>query len=1180
MSRVTYTPQQQHAMAARGHSLLVSAAAGSGKTAVLVQRVLKYLTEQKGDIRRLMITTFTEAAASELKEKLKRAIEEYLEENGGNDHLMLQNTLIDSAEIGTVHSICNRLILRYFSLLELDPRCRPIDDTDEQEIFGELITVLLEELYGSEDAAVQRFLRIHSAERDDSKLAELLQSGARFLERQPLAERYVARTLQFYQTEGKSLFDCFPEDGLYRHILQSLEEAAAGYTFALHRAKSHAGLREFPLYAAFLEEEQSGLLALRNVLEKRDYDRWVEAAEAFSFARFDWGKLSDKNKDAELKELSKEIRNAAKTPAKEFLDGFCRSEQEELTLLAQQGEQIAVYLRICEELVRRVREERHRRGRISYDEMEQLAVKLLVEDYDPDTDTVTPTPLALQLRQDYDEIIVDEFQDTNRAQDLIFRCLSQEERNLFMVGDMKQSIYRFRGAEPEVFDQKRKASVAYCEDRLTQKTVLELNANFRSHRGVLAFANRLFESIMSEELGGVTYDDRERLVCGRPYDQEDQPRAELHWLQPTEDENGVRLTATEQNARHIAAWIKQQVEGGAETLLPGGGCRPAVYKDYAILLRSAAGASAVFERELQKLGVPVENRTEGLPFFELPEVQSILAYLMVLNNPYDDVALVSLLYGDYFCFTVGELAAIRHRKRPLYEDLRLAAESDPHARRAYEAIEGYRTLSGTLYVYDLLHRIYRESGILAAYTPEAGGAEKCANLELLAENARAFEAEGYRGLYAFIQHIRISNSKTQNGARLLSDPNAVRIMTIHSSKGLEFPVCILGDPQRGFNKKDLQKKILLHPRCGAAAEAADPDLFYWQTSRAQEVLIGRMLADQLSEEERVLYVAVTRAESKLVVLVNASEKKMQAWVGNGVLLGLPMPTWLIRSNSATYAEWICTTLAASHEGAPLRAQFGYPERDYPPLGVTLQIGETVAAPEAQEETPPRPFDSAAFHARLDWVYPHLSAARLPAKLSVSELKGLREQEPDAEPMLEETLRLSRPRFTNQFRPQGNEVGNALHQALQFCEFERLSANPEEELARLVREGFILQRQRELISLNKIRTFTQSDAFARLLAADYYCKEERFLFPMEAKALFGEEAEGEILIQGVLDCYGVTGKEAFLLDYKTDRVETEQQLIDRYRVQMELYAEALKRVKGLTVTRREIYSFSLGRSIVL
>ncbi len=1180
MSKVTYTPQQQHAMAARGHSLLVSAAAGSGKTAVLVQRVLKYLTEQKGDIRRLMITTFTEAAASELKDKLKRAIEEYLEENGGNDHLMLQSTLIDSAEIGTVHSICNRLILRYFAKLEIDPRCRPIDDTDEQEILGEVIADLLERVYGSKDPAEQRFLQIHSVERDDSKLTELLKSGAKFLERQPLAENYIERTLSFYQTAGKSLFDCFPEDGLYQYILRNLEESAAAYSFAVHRAKSHGGLREFPLYADFLEAEQSNLLAFRSVLEQRDYDRWVEAAAAFTFPRFDWGKLSNKNADPELRELSKNIRNDAKAVAKAFLDGFKRTEQEELALLERQGEQIEVYLRLCREIVRRVQAERHRRGRISYDEMEQLAVGLLVENYDPDTDRVTPTDLALQLRQDYDEIIVDEFQDTNRAQDLIFRALSREERNLFMVGDMKQSIYRFRGAEPEVFDQKRKASVPYTTDQLTQKTVLELNANFRSHRGVLSFANRLFESIMSEELGGVTYDDRERLVAGRRYDEEDQPRAELHWLQPMEDESGVRLSAAEQNARHIAAWIKEQVEGGVETLLPGGGRRPAIYQDYAILLRSAAGVSAVYERALQRLGIPVENRTEGLPFFELPEVQSILAYLMVLNNPYDDVALVSLLYGDYFCFTVGELAAIRHRKRPLYDDLRLAAETDPHARRAYEAIEGYRALAGTLYVYDLLHRIYRESGILAAYTPEAGGAEKCANLELLAENAREFESGGYRGLYAFIQHIRISNSKTQNGARLLSDPNAVRIMTIHSSKGLEFPVCILGDPQRGFDKRDLRKKILLHSRYGAAAEAADPDLFYWQTSRAQEVLISRMLGDQISEEERVLYVAVTRAESKLVVLVNAPEKKMQDWVGNGVLLGTPMPIWLIRSSTACYAEWICTVLAASREGAPLRAQFGYPEREFPPLGVTLRIGQKDVQVETQAAERSVAFDRAAFRARLDWVYPHLSAARLPAKLSVSELKGLREQEPDAEPMLEEGLRLSRPRFTNQFRPAGNEVGNALHQALQFCDFQRLAADPEEELARLVAEGFILEKQRALISVDKIRTFTQSDAFSRLLASDYYCKEERFLFPMQASELFGAEAEGEILIQGVLDCYGVSGKEAFLLDYKTDRVQSEEELIARYRVQMELYAEALRRVKGLKVTRREIYSFSLNRSVIV
>ena len=1188
MSKVTYTDQQKNAINGRGHSLLVSAAAGSGKTAVLVQRVLKYLVESKGEICRLMITTFTDAAAGELKDKLRAAIEAYLEENGGNDHLLMQSTLIDCAEIGTVHSICNSLILRHFDQLKLDPRCRVIDEADENAIIDEEIAAVLEELYGSADPAEQRFLKVYSVGRDDEKLTDLLRSGTKFLEEQPLAQSYINRTLSFYETAGKGLFECFPDDGLYQYIMQDLQEYADQYRFMLHRLEKVPELAVYPALFDFLEQEYLSILALKTVLDQRDYTAWLAAAEGFTFETLKWKDITKEKVEKEVKDLCVNPRQAFKdkfkgTPSnKGFLLEFSATEAEELARLAEQGKLLRTYFDLCMKVQERVKKQRRRMACINYNEMEQLAIELLVKDYDVDTDTLIPTEVALRLREDYDEIIVDEFQDTNRAQDLIFRALSKDETNLFMVGDLKQSIYRFRGAEPEIFDQKRQNSTPFTTETLTAPTVLELNSNFRSHPGVLRFCNRVFESIMSPELGGVVYDARERLNAGRKYDLPDQDCTELHWLLPEDDEEtGGKRSVAEQNAAYVARWIDQQVKAGAELPVAGGGMEKVTYGDFTILLRTASGVAPLYEKALQELGIPVVNQNEGVSFFELPEVQSILAYLMVLNNPYDDVALVSLLYGDYFCFTVGELAAIRHRKRPLYEDLKLAADTNERAKAAYEAIEGYRTLSSTLCVYDLLHRIYRESGILVAYTPEAGGAEKCANLELLAENAREFERDGYRGLYAFVQQVRISKSKTMSGARLLSDPNAVKIMTIHKSKGLEFPICILGDVQKGFQKKDLSKPILLHPRYGAAAECADPDRFYCFTSLAQKVMKMRMLGDLVGEEERVLYVALTRAASKLVALINVDEKKMAQWFETGALLGAPLPQWFLKKHDACYAAWICALLADSEEGADLRLRFGYAGGRPSPLYATLK---EVTAEEAEESTPPESekpqFDRAAFRARLDWVYPHLAAAKLPAKLSVSELKGLREQDEDAEPMLQEDFKLAQPRFTNRFRPRGNEVGNALHQALQFCDFKQLAADPEEELARLVREGFILQKQKELISLDKIRAFTQSTAFTRLMAADYYCKEERFLFPMDAKALFGASAEGEVLIQGVIDCYGVNGKEAYLLDYKTDRVDDEQQLIGRYRVQMELYAEALKRVKGLTVTRREIYSFGLGKSIVL
>ncbi len=1183
MSKIKFTPQQERAISGKGDALLVSAAAGSGKTAVLVERILRYLTQEQGDIQRLIIMTYTRPAAEELRQKIKKAVDAHLREQGGGDHLLRQSALIDSAEIGTVHSICLGLITRHFEQLELDPRCRLIDETAEQAMVEEEAEQFLEELYGKEDAAVQTLLQSFANARSDENVKALLIRGLHFLENQPLPQDYIRRALEPYGNIEQGLFACFREDGLYRYITQNLEELQAQYTFLAERAARHPYLSGFPQLLAFLEEERQSLSLLPRLLEKRDYDAFVQGLQNFKFATLNWKKLTETDGDKDAQDMLTNERKRFKKAFKEFGDRFAQTEAEELAQLHAEGNLLETYFTLCMTLRERLAAARRRGGWISYGDMEQMAVRLLVQDYDPDTDTLTPTPLALQLREDYDEIIIDEFQDTNRAQDLIFRALSKEETNLFMVGDLKQSIYRFRGAEPEIFDQKRRHSASFAGEQLTQKTVLELNANFRSHPGVLCFANRVFEGIMSPELGGVCYDEREKLIPGRTFGEPHSCRAELHWLTPETDAvTGKKIDTVEQNARYTARLIAKAVAERQPLLLPDGATRPVEYRDFAVLLRTVSTAAGIFERELQRLGIPVVNRNEGTRFFELFEVQSILSYLLVLNNPYDDVALVSLLYGDYFRFTVGELAAMRHRHTPLYEDLRRAAETCNKARKAYEQIEDYRRLAGNLYVYDLLYRIYQESGVFAAYAAEEGGAEKCANLELLAEDARNFEQEGYRGLYAFVQHIRISRSGAQGGARLKAEENSVRIMSIHKSKGLEFPICILGDCHKKINRSDLSERILLHSRWGAAAEYSRPELYFRCRSLAQTVLADQMIADAVSEEERVLYVALTRPVSKTVVLINTDEKNMARWAAEGASLGSTLPQWLLKSRDTSFARWLTVLMAGSKEGALMRRKFGLPEQEYPALGAAwiVPTAQEEAVKAEQGEAQTAAFDRDAFRTRLDWQYPHLSAVRLPAKLSVSELKGIREQDAEAEVLLEERLKKAEPRFVSQFRPRGNEVGNALHQALQFSDFERLRQDPEGELARLVTEGFILEEQRQMIPLEKIRRFTQSECFLNLLSAGSYSKEERFLFPMPANQLFGADAEGEILIQGVLDCYSVQGNEAVILDYKTDRVSSEQELADRYRVQMDLYEEALKRVKGLCVVRRVIYSFSLEKEILV
>ena len=1187
---VQYTQAQQNAICARGHALLVSAAAGSGKTAVLVQRILRYLMEERGDIRRLVVMSYTEAAAAEMTQKIRKAVDEALQRNPEDPHLQEQSALVESARISTVHSYCLSLITRFFERLKLDPCCRMLDDQAEAAMIEEEAEDYLEELNGREEPAVIRLLDSYASGRDDEDIKELLIRGMKFLDEQPLPRDYVERALAPYCSTEPNVFDRFPQDGLYTMLLQNVEALVARCDFLIRRVKEHRCALSLGEVQEFFEQDRAAVAALIPVLKTRDYDAFYQALAGFSFPTFRVKALTAGLRDAleedELAAVQAELaagRDSIKEEMKKVRALLSGPQQAALEELAREGALLETLLQCCMELRDRLAARRRRQSLITFHDMEQMAVELLVKHYDPDADTLTPTPLALQLREEYDEIIVDEFQDTNRAQDLIFRAVSREESNLFMVGDLKQSIYRFRGAEPEIFNQKRQNSVAFTRQELTVPTVLELNANFRSHRGVLEFANRVFRAIMSPALGGVEYDAREELIPKREFLQQEEPRAELHLLQPeTDPHTGLRVDLTLQHARYTARLIAKAVKEKEPLLLPDGVVRPIEYRDFAILLRIANATAKVYEKELLALGIPVINNNKGERFFELPEVQSVLAYLLVINNPYDDVALVSLLYGDYFRFTVGELAEMRHRNRPLYDDLKEAAALNPKAARALETIEGYRSLSGSVYVYDLLYRIYQESGVFAAYAAGAGGAERCANLELLAEDARTFEADGYRGLYAFVQHVRISESGSQSGARLNYDENCVRILSIHKSKGLEFPVCIVGDCHKTFRRTD-RERVLFHPVYGIAAEELLPEEFYRGRSLAQRVMLDQILGDEIGEAERVFYVALTRPVSKTILLLNAEEEKRAEWLGRGAALPSRLPAWMLKNRNGSYAMWMFTLLGQSDEGAALRQRYGIADTVYPALGVHVVEGEPfdeAAELQSVKEEKAAVLDRQAFWERMNWRYPHAASSRLPAKLSVSELKGLREQDPEAQPLFEEQLRMMEPRFVTHFAPRGNEVGNALHQALQFCDFERLRQDPAAEVERLVLEKFILESQRALIPVEKLRNFTQSACFARLLSAEYYSKEERFLFPMEAGELFGDEAEGEILIQGVLDCYSVNGNEAVLLDYKTDRVDSPQQLIDRYGVQMELYAEALKRVKGLKVIRKEIYSFCLEKEIIV
>ena len=896
--------------------------------------------------------------------------------------------------------------------------------------------------------------------------------------------------------------------------------------------------------------------------------------EARAFAAIPFPRLGSLRNydDTSRKARVTSVRDACKKAAAEWAQCFAEDSATLLTELRSCATSMGTLLDLALEFDAAFSAEKRRRGCLDFSDLEHYAAQLLV-----DRESGLPTWNAAEWAGRFEEVMVDEYQDVSPIQDLIFRAVSRNGRNLFLVGDVKQSIYRFRLADPSLFLEKYHSYAPAEQAEEGQPRRILLQENFRSRRSVLEASNAVFSQLMSEDLGELDYDDDAALRFGaKGYPEEDEPPVEFALIEAEGGADGEDFPPekSEREALYVAGRIREMMEAGAPVHTPEG-ARRCTWSDFVLLLRSPGGRGAVYRRVLAEQGIPVDVQ-QGGGFFTSLEITVAVNLLSLIDNPHADVPLISVLRSPVFAFSADELSAIRTGSpdTDYYAALRSAAErGDGKSTDFLRQLEGWRALASDLLPEELLRRVCADTGLFAICAAMADGKARRRNLTKLFEYARGFSAGGNRGLYRFVNWLRRLAEKGVE-PEVAPEGDAVRILSIHRSKGLEFPFVFLCDLEHQFNKSDARDRVLIHPALGLGPKYTDPDLGVEYPTLARRAVAQRLVREMLSEEMRVLYVGMTRAREKLV-LTAARRNASQTLDTLRESLTLPLSPALLRS-AASPARWLI--LAALADG----------ERH-----LRLRLVEILEAgtPGVEDKAEDGPADDAVYARlarKLSFAYPHAGAVSLPSKLTATELK--REalpEDPEAASMVREPIayHFRNPEPGTHRNLSAAEKGTATHLFLQHLNLHRAGSTEElcHELDRLTALGRLRPEERAAISPAAVVKLFASPLGKRMREASELWREFRFTLLTEADEFFEEAEPGErLLLQGVVDCWFVENGQITIVDYKTDRVTAggAPERAEHYRPQLETYAVALQRITGLPVAQKALWFLTPGVEIEL
>lgn len=1177
---VKWTTDQQHAIECRKGSVLVSAAAGSGKTTVLVERVIRRLTDEDNpcSAEDLLIVTFTRAATAQMREKIGAAILKRLSEDPTDRHLRRQYMLLPFAKICTIDSFCNDLVRENFHALGISPDYSLLDNETAVIMKNDVCEAMLERAYEEDsDGSFSGLSDMMSSDSSDEDFAKLIIKMYDISTAYPFPDLWLDSLIEEYSQPdiNKSCWGGI----IKKYVCDMLDYCVSSSNDMMAAMESDSIVAD--AYGAAVQSDINMYAELR---EKVNRD-WDEALEAFNTVKYMGLGRVPKGYESETKNAVMTARKKLKDLLKKVPNIMCVSSGEHSEDVRLMRGPVTKLIELVKQFGREYSAEKDKMNSADFSDILHRALNLLA--VSDGRGGYIKTDLARELSSHYIEILVDEYQDINEAQDMIFKAISADENNLFTVGDVKQSIYRFRQAMPEIFLRRRGTTHSFESGEYPLG--ITLGSNFRSRVGVTSCVNYIFRQLMSTEAGELEYDDSEALNAAAKYPERDTPDCELHVV----TDKGNRADTLEAQARYVAKYIERTVREGKMLVTKGGALHPASYGDFCILLRTAKNVSSVYANALSERGIPVFSPETG-GFFEAAEISFILSLLRVLDNPVQDIPLAAVMLSPLFGFSAGELADIRASAKerleagetePLYRSVAASAdEGDEKAAAFLKKIESLRRLSLTLSAGELVRRVCEETGFDAIVGAMPDGERRRLNIGLLCDYAEKYEAAGNLGLSGFIRFIdkvARTSGDLATAARPSENADIVRIMTVHQSKGLEFPICILADMQHAFNERDNTESVLISSSAGLGMKRRTEDgiSVYDTASRRAAVITSERMGR--SEEMRVLYVALTRAKENLVMVTSVpNPEKGLAKVAVECGIGeRANPFAVLRMNN--FSDLVLTALMRHPAADELRKLSGVdvpiflPEKDRFKLKVVVSDSESFMTESANEQkiaAKPVFFDEVC--ERLDYSDPRSVLSSVPAKRAASDgsERGINR----------EYFASSRPAFMSSGGLTPAQRGTATHKFMQFSDYAAARADIESELARLVDVGFLSEEEGKAVNVSAAKRFFMSSLAERIFASDNVMREKKFAALFPAKFFYfeltGEAAEEKIVVQGIADCVFVEDGKLVIVDYKTDTGVDAEALLDRYSAQLGIYREALSQALGMPVKETLLYSFFMNSTV--
>ncbi|HGZ2701740.1 TPA: helicase-exonuclease AddAB subunit AddA [Clostridioides difficile] len=1273
MSSPKWTKEQLEVIESRECNLLVAAAAGSGKTAVLVERIIQMITSRENpiDIDKLLVVTFTNAAASEMRERIGDAIGKALDENPENKHLQNQLVLLNKSSITTIHSFCLDVIKSNFHRINLDPNFSIGDQTECAILKQEAIEEVFEDLYEERDEGFLNLVESYAERGGDKEVQDIILGIYSFAMASPEPKKWLIDSAERFNIDEN--FD-FSQSIWARAILDTVKIEINGLCLNMERAlKEVESIEELETFAEKLSVEYKKIADISQACNK-SWDEAYKKMASMSFENYVKG-VKRISKDApsyikESKEKAKTIRDKTKKSLESIVSATFNKDndsiREEIKYLYNIVKPISsVVLRFEEEYSNKKRE----KGIIDFNDIEHFALNILT-DVD-EKGNIVPSDIAVGYRNKFYEIFIDEYQDSNLVQEVLLKAVANTETpNRFMVGDVKQSIYRFRQAKPELFLQKYNN---YNDKKGSSHRKIMLYKNFRSREEVVDAVNYIFENIMNENIGEIEYTEKERLNLGANFNVDTDEKSiiggatEIHLIQKdnkldddiindkddrinnkeNEIEEEEKLDNIQLEARMVGNIIKDLMkvneDGKIQKVYDKGidGYRPVEFRDIVILLRATSAWAPVFADELMNMDIPTYADV-GVGYFDTIEIKTILSLLQIIDNPMQDIPLISVLKSPIFGFTPEDLIDIRVQSKDkiFYEVLKSTAEYDGFTDSQNEnesefipseecinkskdfliKLKEFKEKSMYMSTDEFIWYLYTRTGYYAYVGALPGGSQRQANLKVLFERAKQFEETSLKGIFNFvnfIEKLKKSSSDMGSAKTLGENANVVRIMSIHKSKGLEFPVVICSAMGKNFNTQDFKKSILYHHNLGYGPQFVDYERRISFPSIAKEALKSKINIENLSEEMRVLYVAFTRAKEKLIITGSTRniQDSIKRW-SNGIESLDTISQYEILKGK-NFLDWIMPCVLRHRDLSNLLEEVGLDavfnvEHNSKWYGKLWNKSDILVEKKSDEEkesieeilekidvdNPDSDYYS-EIEEKLNYIYPYEFSTRKPATISVTEIKKIQNnyEEELINTIFEQKVILKKPLFIQNEEERekisGTERGTIVHLVMEVLDLKNVSSvnDIKSQIRGFVSKGIITEKQASIVNPYKIYKFFASNIGKRMLNAEIINREKSIYAQVNMKDIYIYEKlinnddkklydNESVMLRGIVDAYFEEDNQIVLVDYKTDFVNEENinQIIEKYKKQLDLYADIIETLTGKSVKEKCIYLFGVDEAV--